>query len=103
MFAVIYQFTVKEGREEDFKHAWATVTEAIYRNCGSLGSRLHISTKDPLAFIAYAQWPSEEFYDKGFKTDSWTEEEKQAKNEMKEMCCSIETLHRTNMVDDRLR
>lgn len=63
MFIIVYEFEVKNGREEEFKHAWLEVTKAIYKICGSLGSRLHLSeTKNVL--VAYAQWPSREHKEK---------------------------------------
>ncbi len=41
MFAVIYQFNVKENRESEFIGAWKQLTQLIYDYEGSLGSRLH--------------------------------------------------------------
>ena len=62
MIAVIIEFEPIEGMEEEFISAWKECTETIYENFGSLGSRLHRSDKG--SFIAYAQWPDQETYDK---------------------------------------
>ena len=52
MLAVILEFDVIEGMEEEFRTSWIETTELIYQNFGSLGSRLHKS--DSGKFIAYA-------------------------------------------------
>jgi len=36
MFHVVYLFDVMDGRQADFERAWKELTEAIYRNSGSL-------------------------------------------------------------------
>jgi len=41
MFCVIYKFSVKPNCEASFLEAWQKLTELIYMNNGSLGSRLH--------------------------------------------------------------
>ncbi len=61
-FTVIYSFKVIEGRAYDFINSWAALTRLIYEFEGSYGSRLH-KVNDNL-FIAYAQWPDKETYDK---------------------------------------
>ena len=38
MFAVLYRWQVKPGREDEFRDAWHRATEAIYQHRGSLGS-----------------------------------------------------------------
>ena len=54
MFAVIYQFKVKENRKAEFINAWKQLTHLIYEYEGSLGSRLHKQDDD--VYLAYAQW-----------------------------------------------
>lgn len=61
MFIVIYEFEVKEGREPAFREAWLELTRLIYRQAGSLGSRLH-HTNTPGLMLGYAQWPSREHW-----------------------------------------
>ena len=41
--------------EEKFRRTWREITQAIFTQHGSLGSRLHQSEDG--TFIAYAQWP----------------------------------------------
>ena len=57
-FAVLYRWRLRPGMEEDFKHAWALQTDAIKRERGGLGSRLH-RTPDGW-WAAYALWPDRE-------------------------------------------
>lgn len=40
-FAVIYQWRLHKGLEEQFQLAWATTTELFMAERGALGSRLH--------------------------------------------------------------
>ena len=56
MFAVIYRFHPKVGREADFETEWHAGTTLIRAERGSLGSRLHRSPDG--GYMAYAQWPS---------------------------------------------
>lgn len=69
MLAVIIEFDILEGKEEEFREAWSEVTNYIYQNFGSLGSRLHKAKTGN--FIAYAQWADKETY---FSEHKWTEE-----------------------------
>jgi hypothetical protein len=101
MIVVLYQFTVKSGCQNTFEKNWATVTDAIKRTRGSLGSRLH-KTENSVVYIAYAQWPSFEVYDSDNMIESYTPEEETARTLMKECCDKIETLHRMEVFDDRL-
>jgi quinol monooxygenase YgiN len=57
MFIAVYEFEIKPGTDDEFREAWLEVTKAIYKYCGSFGSRLHTSTA-PNIFVGYAQWPS---------------------------------------------
>lgn len=61
MFIVIYHFAVKTGRDDDFRKSWAEATELIYKERGSLGSRLHHA--GGREYVAYAQWPSKTKYE----------------------------------------
>lgn len=56
MFIAIYRFSVKTGHEHAFRLAWLELTQGIYLQRGSLGSRLHREVGGK--FIGYAQWPS---------------------------------------------
>lgn len=55
-FAVIYRWRLHEGRETEFVAGWEKLTDALARERGALGSRLH-QTPDG-AWVGYAQWPS---------------------------------------------
>jgi hypothetical protein len=41
MLAVILEFDVIDGMEDQFRKSWIETTKVIYQNFGSLGSRLH--------------------------------------------------------------
>lgn len=57
-FCVVYRWVVREGMERQCREAWARLTEAIRRDRGGLGSRLHLA--DDGTWVAYAQWPDRE-------------------------------------------
>lgn len=62
-FVVLYRWKPKAGMELQFIESWSEVT-ALFREKGSLGSRLH---KGPEGFFyGYAQWPSAEARKKAF-------------------------------------
>jgi hypothetical protein len=69
MLAVVLEFDVIAGKEQDFVTAWSECTQVIYNNFGSLGSRLHASETG--TYIAYAQWPDPETYE---KSAEWPED-----------------------------
>ncbi len=60
MFCVVYQWAVKPSKEKEFRETWCEITEAIFRQHGSMGSRLHKNYDG--SFVAYAQWPSRELW-----------------------------------------
>ncbi len=102
MFIALYEMKVKAGKELEFEDAWAKATEAIYRVRGSCGSRLH-TTEEAHLYIAYAQWPSEEIFDREVTSDLYTSEERSQFIRMKEATESIKILHRMSVLDDRLK
>ncbi|HEY9096829.1 MAG TPA: hypothetical protein VIN35_13875 [Hydrogenophaga sp.] len=62
-FVVLYRWKLKAGKEAQFVESWSEVT-ALFREKGSLGSRLH---KGPDGFLyGYAQWPSAQDRRKAF-------------------------------------
>jgi quinol monooxygenase YgiN len=61
MFIALYRWKVKPGHEKNFQEGWHRRTKEIYRQCGSLGSRLHHAEDD--TWVAYAQWPDRQTYD----------------------------------------
>ena len=68
MYCILLEFTQVPGQEAEFLQTWKNLTEYIYRNYGSKGSRMHRNESGK--FIAYAQWPSKEIYDNVVGTGS---------------------------------
>jgi heme-degrading monooxygenase HmoA len=66
MFAVIYQWRVIPGLEAQFEEGWRRGTEAIAREFGGWGSRLHRGEGN--TYVAYAQWPDEESWRRALET-----------------------------------
>lgn len=60
MFAVVYKFEVRQGKEALFSEARHQLTFLFRAEAGALGSRLHQSDSE---FWAYAQWPNEEAWE----------------------------------------
>ncbi|BCL39341.1 antibiotic biosynthesis monooxygenase family protein [Nostoc sp. MS1] len=61
MFVVIYHWKIKAGQEALFQEGWHRMTEAIYRQGVSLGSRLHQAEDG--TWFAYAQWPDKQAWE----------------------------------------
>ena len=57
-FCVLYRWRLHPGRRDTFERCWRQLTEAIRRERGGLGSRLHACEDGSL--VAYAQWPDED-------------------------------------------
>lgn len=66
MFAVIYRWRVIPGLEAQFEQGWAAGTQAIAREFGGWGSRLHKAGEG--VYVAYAQWPDEATWKKAMET-----------------------------------
>ncbi|MEU2235190.1 putative quinol monooxygenase [Streptomyces vietnamensis] len=62
MFAVVYRWRVRPGKEQLLVDGWHRVTVAIHQECGSYGSRLHKA--DDGTWVAYARWPDRETREK---------------------------------------
>jgi len=97
LYCIIYRFTVRRGEETRFLAAWAEMTDAFIEFCHALGSRLHASLEQE--YIAYAQWPSREAWE---KAELPIDIQESAGSEMRACCESIETLFKLSPVDDRL-
>lgn len=100
MFIAVYEFEIKEGTEVSFRNAWLDVTKAIYKNCGSYGSRLHTSDK-PNILVGYAQWPSREHWEK--INDLTDEGYQRARNEMRRCLVQSKTVYELEVCDDYLQ
>lgn len=100
MFIAVYEFEIKEGTEVSFRNSWLEVTKAIYKNCGSYGSRLHTSDK-PNILVGYAQWPSREQWEK--ISDLTDEGYQRARNEMRSCLVQSKTVYELEVCDDYLQ
>lgn len=100
MFIAIYEFKIKPGKEEQFRASWLKTTQGIYKEFGSIGSRLH-ATETSNVFIGYAQWPSKAQWakDKGDLSPEYY----QARQTMHDCIESSSTLHELEVTDDYLQ
>lgn len=97
MFSVIYTFKVKPGLEEGFIESWVGLTQLIYSNGGSLGSKLHKAQNGN--YVAYAQWPSREAWESsGSKLPIG--EAKIFRDQMRSSCSEIETKYELELIED---
>ncbi len=96
MYAIIYEFTIKQGKTNTFIDAWSKVTKAYVQHCNGLGSRLH--QVEDHTYWAYAQWPS-----KADRELAQLPAEANYFGEiMRECCSSIKVIQKMNMVEDLL-
>ncbi|RYZ98632.1 MAG: hypothetical protein EOP11_20405, partial [Proteobacteria bacterium] len=54
MIVYLYRWKIKAGKEAQFQKSWELVTTIFKEQCGSLGSRLHVSESGD--WVGYAQW-----------------------------------------------
>ena len=116
MFIAIYELHPRPGHQEEFAAAWAAFTRAIYKFCGSRGSRLHTqvgapaggeSSPDsqadldaaPAPMIAYAQWPDRATWERAGSEDA---DFIAARNAMFELLTSSRTLYELETHTDLL-
>lgn len=100
MFIAVYEFEIREGTETEFRRAWLDVTKAIYRHCGSLGSRLQTSDRQNI-LIGYAQWPSREQWEKDHEIDDASYQS--ARGEMRNCLVQSKTVYQLEVSDDYLQ
>lgn len=99
MFHVVYLFDVMDGRQADFERAWKELTEAIYKNSGSLGSRL--LKQDAGKYLAIAQWPNEKTWaESPAALPGWTGA---IRDRMRDCCHSMETVFKGFVLADLTR
>jgi quinol monooxygenase YgiN len=98
MFCVMYEFTVDQDQEENFKHLWHELTLKIKEDNSSLGSRLHKLTDVENTWLAYASWSSEKDYEKSPDDDRFN----RLREEFLETCRGIKILYQMEVVDDLL-
>ncbi len=99
MFAVLYSFKVKIGKDQQFVDSWRGLTKLIYKHEGSLGSRLHKEKEGE--YLAYAQWPSKDIWENSGK--NMPPEAEQFRVAMRESCLEIKTIHTLSVTDDLLQ
>jgi len=100
MFIAVYEFEIKDGKDDEFRTSWLKLTQGIYRECGSLGSRLHTTEKQNV-FIAYAQWPDKKTWQENVGVHS--QEYLKAKMDMQTCLVSSKTLYELEVLDDYLQ
>ena len=98
MYVVLYSFDVKPEQIENFIAGWKGFTELIYQYEGSLGSRLH--KKEPLVYMAYAQWPSKEKFESS--GGNLPEKANGFRDLMRSSCSKIEIISKAEVVQDLL-
>ena len=98
MFCAGYRFRVKPGCEDQLRDAWCELTELIHEHCGSLGSRLHVSSAGE--YIAYAQWPRREMWE---NPAALPKAAIPVRERMLTACESIDTLYELAVTDDLLK
>jgi heme-degrading monooxygenase HmoA len=64
MFVAVYCWTVKPGKEDQFREAWRRGTREIARIYGGLGSRLHRERDG--RFVGVAEWPDYDTWKRAF-------------------------------------
>jgi quinol monooxygenase YgiN len=100
MFIAVYEFKIKDGTEHEFRESWLEVTKAIYKNCGSFGSRLH-TTEHPNILVGYAQWPSREQWEKDHQlTDQLY---LVSREKMRNCLVDSKTVYKLDVTDDYLQ
>lgn len=97
-FTVMFSFRVKEGREADFIDSWSEMTELVYENEKSYGSRLHKAYDN--FYIAYAQWQDRKSWENsGTKLPPHS---KAVRQKLFESCIEIKTEYELKIVKDLL-
>ncbi|AQT66258.1 TPA: antibiotic biosynthesis monooxygenase family protein [Serratia marcescens] len=100
MFIALYRFSVKPGHEQAFRQAWLELTQGIYLQRGSLGSRLHRDMGGQ--FIGYAQWPSRAAWESAGDIQL-DERYRHARERMRATLLADETLFEMAVTDDYLQ
>ncbi len=98
MYVVLYSFKVKPKQVEKFIQGWKGLTDLIYQYEGSLGSRLH--KKEPLEYMAYAQWPSKNKFESS--GGNLPEKASEYRDLMRLSCSKIEIISKVEVVEDLL-
>lgn len=100
MFAILYEFKVKDGMEGTFLDNWKAMTQLIHQYAGSHGSRLHKRSSDNV-YTAYALWPDQATYDAG--ADKLPAIADHIRSAMRASCDDISTMHEMTVIEDMLK
>ena len=100
MFIAVYEYRLKSGHEQSFREAWPTLTHCIFQQNGSLGSRLHKLDDD--RFIAYAQWPDRQAWERSGEK-GLNEEGEIARQQMWATLDAASTVYELDLVEDYLQ
>jgi quinol monooxygenase YgiN len=98
MFCVLYEFTVDQSQQSQFKNLWHQLTIRIRDESGSMGSRLHKVIDDDITWIAYAVWPSKNIYDQTPEKVSYDD----IRQLFLQTCSQIKILSQMECVDNLL-
>lgn len=98
MYVVLYSFKLNPNQEENFINGWKGLTALIYQYEGSLGSRLH--KKEPLEYMAYAQWPSKDKFENS--GGNLPEKANEYRDLMRSSCSKIEIINKAKVIEDLL-
>lgn len=90
--ATFFEWQVKEGREDEFRDAWASVTRRLHAR-GSQGSSLFVNEAGH--YCAFALWPDRATRDAAFALDDPLPDDS-----ARMRACVERTVHRMDM--DRL-
>ena len=99
MYAIIYQFDVTRGQEEQFESLWQLVTETFMAHAAGLGSRLH--KNETGSYIAYAQWPDKKTWESA--RQKLPKSALKNLDQMRACCKSINVLFQMTVQNDLLR
>ncbi len=100
MFVAIYEFQLKSGSEVSFRESWLKLTQCIFQQNGSLGSRLHKLDED--RFVAYAQWPDRQSWESS-REKGLNEEGEISRRQMWETLEAASTVYELDLVNDYLQ
>jgi hypothetical protein len=78
-FIVIYRWRLHADMEKRFQEIWSRNTPQIALRCGGLGSRLHKAEDG--TWLAYAQWPDKETWERSYSVPDWDLEGREAMQE----------------------
>ena len=71
-FTIIYRWRLHPDKEQQFQEVWSRNTPLIIEKCGGLGSRLHKAEDG--TWLAYAQWPDKETWERSYSVPYWDTE-----------------------------